>query len=245
MVFAQAPFRSVAEIIRRNCIAAGLVLAALCIAGAAQAHGVTGGDAAFMSNSEGLQFWPWLYLGAKHMVTGYDHLLFLIGVVFFLYRMRDIALYVTMFSIGHSVTLLGGVLGGIHLSPYIVDAIVGLSVVWKALDNLGAFRGLRHYDTRVAVLAFGLVHGFGLATTLQDFSLSADGLIGNIIAFNLGVEFGQILALMLILAAITAWRARPGFARQAVGANVVLMALGFALMQYQLAGYFLVGEGSA
>ncbi|MBF9033198.1 HupE/UreJ family protein [Rhodobacterales bacterium HKCCE2091] len=218
---------------------AALLLLFSLAAGPAAAHGVAGGDAEWMAGASGLAVGPWLYLGAKHMVTGYDHLLFLAGVVFFLYRLRDVALYVTMFSIGHSLTLLFGVLGGLHLSPYLVDAVVGLSVVWKALDNLGAFRGLRHYDTRAAVLGFGLVHGFGLATKLQDVALSGDGLIGNILSFNLGVEIGQLIALSLILAAITLWRASPRFAGQAVAANVVLMALGFGLCFFQLGGYFI------
>ena len=218
-----------------------LALALCVVPGFAAAHGVADGDARFMAGSAGVDFWPWLYLGAKHMVTGYDHLLFLAGVVFFLYRLRDIAVYVTMFSLGHSLTLLLGVLGGIHMSPYLVDAVVGLSVVWKALDNLGAFRGVPHYDSRQAVLAFGLVHGFGLATKLQDVVLSQDGLIGRILAFNLGVEVGQILALVLILGVIAVWRQSTAFARQAVAANVVLMGLGFALTFSQLAGYFVMG----
>src|SRR5690606_24673785 len=120
-------------------------------------------------------------LGAKHMVTGYDHLLFLVGVIFFLHRLRDVALYVTMFSLGHSVTLLSGVLGQIHVSPHLVDAVIGLSVVYKALDNLGGFRTLfgAAPNPKLAVLGFGLVHGFGLATKLQDIQLSADGLVPN------------------------------------------------------------------
>lgn len=207
---------------------------------AAAAHGVEGGDASFIEKTTGLRIGPWLYLGAKHMVTGYDHLLFLAGVVFFLYKLRDIAIYVTLFSVGHSLTLLFGVLSGIHLSPYLVDAVVGLSVAWKALDNLGAFKGFTKYDSRWTVFAFGLVHGFGLATKLQDFSISNDGLIGNILAFNIGVEIGQMIALALILSAISAWRVTPGFSRQTVSANLILMTLGFGLFFYQLSGYIFV-----
>ncbi len=230
---------------RHATISLALTLLSILVPQVARAHGVEGGDAAFIEQTTGLKIGPWLYLGAKHMVTGYDHLLFIAGVVFFLYHLRDIALYVTLFSIGHSLTLLFGVLGGIHLSPYLVDAVVGLSVVWKALDNLGAFRGVRGYDNRGAVFAFGLVHGFGLATKLQDFSISQDGLIGNIVSFNLGVEMGQFIALALILSAITVWRAAPSFARQATNANIVLMPLGFALTFYQLAGYFIIERGAS
>ncbi|EPE62009.1 putative membrane protein [Exiguobacterium sp. S17] len=175
------------------------------------------------------------------MVTGYDHLLFLFGVIFFLYRLREVAGYVTMFAIGHSTTLIAGVLLGTHISSYLVDAIIGLSVVYKALDNLGAFRtwfGINP-NTRIAVLVFGFFHGFGLATKLQDFALSSDGLVANLLAFNVGVEIGQVLALSAILIAMGYWRRSGSFARNAFTANVVLMTAGFILTGYQLAGYFI------
>ena len=207
----------------------------------ALAHGVSGGDQAFLEESAGRQLLLFAYLGAKHMVTGYDHLLFLLGVVFFLYRMRDVGIYVTLFAVGHSVTLLLGVLGGFHVNPYIVDAIIGVSVVYKALDNLGAFKrwfGVQP-DTRAAVLVFGFFHGFGLATKLQDLSLSPDGLVPNMLAFNVGVELGQLLALAAILIVMGFWRRSPAFARQAFGANTLLMTAGFVLVGYQLTGYFI------
>jgi hypothetical protein len=138
------------------------------------------------------------------MVTGYDHLLFLFGVIFFLYRMRDTGSYVTMFAIGHSVTLLFGVLGNVSVSSYLVDAIIGLSVVYKALDNMGAYQCWFGFqpNTKAATLIFGLFHGFGLATKLQDFEMAPDGLVVNLIAFNIGVELGQLLALGAILIAM-------------------------------------------
>lgn len=205
----------------------------------ALAHGVTEGDALFIEQASGLQLLPFIYLGAKHMVTGYDHLLFLLGVIFFLYRMREVGIYVTLFAVGHSVTLLFGVLSETNVNPYIVDAIIGLSVVYKALDNLGAFRRWLGFqpNTKAAVLIFGFFHGFGLATKLQDFTLSEDGLVGNILAFNLGVEIGQMLALGGILILMNAWRRNHSFARQAFAANVVLMAAGFLLIGYQLTGF--------
>jgi hypothetical protein len=222
-------------------VSLALLLPGLLLAGAAAAHGVAEDDKLFIEGSEGAQLIPFLYLGAKHMVTGYDHLLFLFGVIFFLYRMRDVGLYVTLFAIGHSSTLLFGVLSGTHVNPYIVDAIIGLSVVYKALDNLGAFKtvfGVQP-DNRAAVLIFGLFHGFGLATKLQDFSLASDGLVPNILAFNLGVEIGQLLALTGILIAMGFWRRTAAFGRQAFAANVVLMGTGFVLTGYQLAGFYL------
>jgi hypothetical protein len=214
-------------------------LLALGAAMAAHAHGVEGGDAEYLESVTGVQIFPLMYLGAKHMVTGYDHLLFLAGVIFFLYRLKDVALYVTLFAVGHSVTLLVGVLGGIRANPYIVDAIIGLSVVYKALENMGAFKrmGLR-IDSRFAVLAFGLAHGFGLSTKLQDLQLSSDGLVGNILAFNVGVELGQFAALALILIAFQLWRRTGSFYRGAYIANVLIMAAGLVLFGYQLTGYF-------
>ncbi|MGS1119868.1 HupE/UreJ family protein [Rhodanobacter sp. UC4436_H3] len=213
---------------------------ALVAVGVASAHGVTGGDKAFLEQSSGRQLLIFIYLGAKHMVTGYDHLLFLFGVVFFLYRVREVGAYVTLFAVGHSVTLLLGVLGGLHVNAYLVDAIIGLSVVYKALDNLGAFKRWFGFqpNTKAAVLIFGFFHGFGLATKLQDFELSRDGLVANILAFNVGVELGQLLALSAILIAMGFWRRSTAFSRQAFAANTVLMTAGFMLTGYQLTGYF-------
>jgi hypothetical protein len=204
------------------------------------AHGVTGSDQAFLVQSTGRQLIVFAYLGAKHMVTGYDHLLFLFGVVFFLYRMRDVGIYVTLFAVGHSVTLLAGVLGGLHVNAYLVDAIIGLSVVYKALDNLGAFKRWFGFqpNMKAAVLIFGFFHGFGLATKLQDFTLSADGLVPNMLAFNVGVELGQLLALGGILIAMGFWRRSAAFNRHAFAANTLLMTAGFVLIGYQLTGYF-------
>ena len=224
-------------------IAAALAVALVALAGPALAHGVQGKDAAFVAASSGPQPIAFLYLGAKHMVTGYDHLLFLLGVIFFLRRMKDVALYVSLFSLGHSITLLAGVLGKIHVNPFLVDAVIGLSVAYKAFDNLGGFRTTLGFqpDPKVAVLGFGLIHGFGLATKLQAMELSPSGLLVNLIAFNVGVELGQLLALAVILGGIVAWRARPNFNRQAILANGALMSAGFLLVAYQLAGFFLKG----
>src|SRR5262250_1856683 len=192
-------------------------------------------------SSAGAKIGPFLYLGAKHMVTGYDHLLFLVGVIFFLYRLKDVFLYVSLFTIGHSTTLLLGVLGGIHANAYIVDAIIGFSVVYKAFDNMDGFKRLFGFqpNTKIAVLLFGLFHGFGLATKLQEFSLSQNGLVANIVSFNVGVEIGQVLALTAVLIALSYWRTRDGFLRHAFVTNTALMTGGFILMGYQLAGYFL------
>src|SRR5688572_16274505 len=206
----------------------------------AAAHGVSKGDAQFVQANQGAAIGPYLYLGAKHMVTGYDHLLFLVGVIFFLYRLKDVFLYVSLFTIGHSITLLGGVLGGIHANPYIIDAIIGLSVVYKAFDNMDGFKLLfgAQPNTKLAVLVFGLFHGFGLATKLQELALTQEGLVANILSFNVGVEIGQAVALTAVLIALTYWRQRPGYMQHAFATNALLMAGGFVLVGYQLAGYW-------
>ncbi len=206
----------------------------------AAAHGVAEDDIGFIERNEGAQIVPFTYLGAKHMVTGYDHLLFLVGVIFFLYRLKDVGVYVTLFAVGHSVTLLFGVWESVPANPYLVDAIIGLSVVYKAFDNLGGFKRLLGFqpNTRAAVFIFGLCHGFGLATKMQEFKLSEEGLLVNILSFNVGVELGQVMALGLILIVLGYWRTSPGFLRHAAATNVALMAAGFMLMGYQLTGYF-------
>jgi hypothetical protein len=215
------------------------VLLAAAISAAASAHGISGDDQAFLINNPGAHIGPYIYLGAKHMVTGYDHLLFLAGVIFFLYRLRDVALYVTLFAIGHSTTLLLGILGGLHVSPYLVDAVIGLSVVYKAFENIDGFKALGWQpNTKAAVLIFGFFHGFGLSTKLQDLAISQDGLVTNMVSFNIGVEIGQFLALSVILIALNVWRASGSFMRHAFVTNVAIMSAGFMLMGYQLTGYF-------
>jgi hypothetical protein len=207
---------------------------------AAAAHGVSARDADFVQTITGMAIGPFLYLGAKHMVTGYDHLLFLVGVIFFLYRLKDVLLYVSLFTLGHSITLLGGVLGDVPANAHLIDAVIGLSVVYKAFENMGGFERLGFRpDTRAAVVVFGLFHGFGLATKLQELALPQNGLVANIVSFNIGVELGQFLALTAILIALTYWRTRVGFLAHAFATNTALMMGGFILMGYQLTGYMI------
>lgn len=204
------------------------------------AHGVSGRDAWFLQFIDGPAIGPFMYLGAKHMVTGYDHLLFLIGVIFFLYRLEDVVVYVSLFTLGHSLTLLLGVLGKVHADAFLIDAIIGLSIVYKAFENMGGFDRLLGFEpnARAAVMTFGLFHGFGLATKLQEFGISANGLVTNIVSFNVGVEIGQALALTAVLIAISYWRLRPGFLTHAFATNTALMTGGFILTGVQLVGYF-------
>ena len=217
-----------------------LLLLLVIVPAAAFAHGVSGRDAGFVAGAAGAHIGPFAYLGAKHMVTGYDHLLFLAGVIFLLLRLRDVAVYATLFAIGHSVTLLGAVLLELRANAYLVDAVIGLSVVYKGFENIGGFRELGwKLDPRGAVLGFGLVHGLGLATKLQELQLSRDGLVPNLIAFNVGVELGQIAALAVMVLLFALWRRSPRFDSAIRPSNVLLMTAGFVLFGYQLAGYLI------
>jgi hypothetical protein len=217
------------------------LLALLLFSTEAFAHAVTQGDKGYIMEITGVKLIPFLYLGAKHMVTGYDHILFLFGVVFFLYKLKHVAIYVSLFAIGHSTTMLAGVWFGWNVNSYIIDAIIGFSVVYKALDNLGAYQRWFGFqpNTKVATLIFGFFHGFGLATKIIEYNISKDGLLPNLLAFNVGVEIGQLLALGMILIAMSYWRKTPGFWRHAYSANVVMMSLGFMLIGYQLSGLIL------
>ncbi|WP_427832804.1 HupE/UreJ family protein [Agrobacterium pusense] len=218
-----------------------IAIVVLCLlAGTAAAHAVAAGDKGYIQEITGVNLIPFVYLGAKHMVTGYDHLLFLFGVIFFLYRLKHIGIYVSLFAIGHSTTMLLGVYYGWNVSAYLIDAIIGLSVVYKALDNLGAFQRWFGFqpNTKLATLIFGFFHGLGLATKILEYEIAQDGLVPNLLAFNVGVEIGQLIALTIILIGMSFWRKTPSFLRHAYAANVLMMTAGFVLIGYQLTGYF-------
>lgn len=218
------------------------LLALLALTGAANAHGVDTSDAGYIAEITGWNLLPYVYLGAKHMITGYDHILFLLGVIFFLYRMEHIGIYVSLFAIGHSTTMVLGVYFNWAISSYFIDAIIGLSVVYKALDNIGAFQRWLGFqpNTKAATLIFGLFHGLGLATKVLEYNMSEDGLLPNLIAFNVGVEIGQLLALATILIVMGFWRRTRSFWTLAYSANVAMMCAGFVLFGYQLVGLVVV-----
>jgi len=217
-----------------------VILAMLLSTGLAAAHAVAEGDKGYIQEITGVHLIPFMYLGAKHMVTGYDHLLFLLGVIFFLYRLQHIAIYVSLFAIGHSTTMILGVYYGWNVSSYLIDAIIGLSVVYKALDNLGAFQRWFGFqpNTKLATLIFGFFHGLGLATKILEYEIAQDGLLPNLLAFNVGVEIGQLIALAMILIAMGYWRRTASFWKHAYTANVLMMTAGFVLIGYQLTGFF-------
>jgi hypothetical protein len=220
-------------------VGALIIACVLLSAAAALAHDMSQANKTYVQSINGPAPVPFFYLGAKHMVTGIDHLLFLLGVIFYLYKLRDIVIYVTLFTIGHSTTLILGVLLGTGLDSSLVDATIGFSIVYKAFENMCGLQRLGlSINTKLAVLVFGLFHGMGLATRLQDLDAGKNGLLVNLISFNVGVEAGQVIALAIVVVLLNFWRATPSFARGAFGANMLLLGAGAALTIYHLAGYF-------
>lgn len=204
------------------------------------AHNVSAADAELIAGETGWHFLLYVWLGAKHMVTGYDHLLFLVGVIFYLRDLRTVAIFVSLFALGHSITLICGVLFGLGVNAFLVDAIIGLSVAYKGFDNLKGFDTLfgESPDERMAVFIFGLFHGLGLATKIQDLGIADDGLFANLVSFNLGVELGQMAALIVILIVLRALPAHSQGSRFGTLVNLGLVLAGFTLMGYQLTLYF-------
>ena len=212
-------------------------LFALLASGVVMAHGMSAEDQARALNAG---FMEYIELGAVHMLTGYDHLLFLFGVVFFLTRFSDIVRFITAFTVGHSITLVLATLYGLRANYYLVDAIIALTVCYKAFDNLGGFKRylqMKSPNLMWMVFAFGLIHGFGLSTRLQQLPLAEDGLVLRILAFNVGVEAGQIAALAIMLFLLSGWRRTESFKHFSRAANWLLMMLGVLLLLMQLHGY--------
>lgn len=201
------------------------------------AHGMSEADKAKALEAN---LWEYIELGARHMITGYDHLLFLFGVIFFLTRFKDIVKFITAFTIGHSITLIFATLYHIQASYLLIDAVIALTVMYKGFENLDGFK--KYFNVKVPnllwmVFAFGLIHGFGLSTRLQMLPLAEDGLILRILAFNVGVEFGQIAALGIMLLVLSGWRKTASFTKFSNAANSLLIFVGFLLLLMQLHGY--------
>ena len=206
---------------------------------AALAHGISDADRQRMLDGGYLQY---LGLGASHMLTGYDHLLFLFGVVFFLASFKDVVKFVSIFTLGHCITLIFATYFKITWNYHLIDAIIAISVMYKAFDNNGGFQ--KHFQMASPnllwmVFGFGLLHGFGLSTRLQQLPLGDDpmAMLGRILSFNVGVELGQVAALVVMVGALSLWRHRPSFKRFAYMANLGLLYAGVYLLFMQLHGY--------
>ncbi len=206
----------------------------------AEAHEVNKEDILKMQALAGAQLGHYIWLGTKHMVTGYDHLLFLLGVIFYIVRLRDVLILVSLFALGHSVTLISGVFFGWSVNPYLIDAIIGFSVVYKGVDNLGGLTTLfgERPQEKIVVFAFGLFHGLGLATKLQTLAVRDHGLLANLLAFNIGVELGQIVALLFALCLLNYVPMLRDNRTVATTVNIAIVAAGIALIAYQLNQYF-------
>ena len=205
----------------------------------AVAHGISEADRQSMLDGGYLRY---IGLGASHMLTGYDHLLFLFGVVFFLTTFKDVAKFVTVFTIGHCITLIFATYFKITWNYYLVDAIIAISVIYKGFDNNGGFQRffeMKSPNLLAAVFGFGLLHGFGLSTRLQQLPLGNDGteMLLRILSFNVGVELGQIAALVVMVTVLAAWRQKPSFRRISYAANLALICAGVYLLFTQLHGY--------
>ena len=203
----------------------------------AMAHGIHGSQLKAM-NAGGPMAYFWA--GAVHMLTGYDHLLFLFGVMFFLTSFRDIVTFITAFTIGHSITLIAATLYGVQANSYLIDAVIAVSVIYKGFDNLDGFRrwfGITPPSLLGLVFGFGLIHGFGLATRLQAIGLPDDGLIPRLLAFNVGVEVGQIGALVVMTAVLAIIRRSQSLAPFTAIANTFLVIAGSLLFLMQMHGY--------
>lgn len=219
--------------------ATGPLLAILLASAPSYAHGISEADKQAMLDGGYLQY---VWLGATHMLTGYDHLLFLFGVMFFLTTARDILKLVTAFTVAHSITLIGATFAGVTANYYLIDAVIALTVCYKGFDNVDGFKsylGTRAPSILGMVFVFGLIHGFGLSTRLQQLPLGDKGLemLGRIVSFNAGVELGQLAALLGMMLVLAAWRRRPSFPRFSRVANHALILVGFLLFLMQLHAY--------
>jgi len=201
------------------------------------AHGVSDADQAILANGGLLAY---ILVGAKHMVTGYDHLLFLAGVIFFLKDFKDIVRFITVFTIGHSITLTGATYLGIRADEHLIDAVIALSVLYKGFENLGGFDKLKVKSPNLLLMVFlfGLIHGFGLSTRLQSFDMGNTQFLAKILCFNVGVELGQITALIPIVFLITRWRKLKSYDAFYKAVNTYLVIAGVGLFFWQLYGYF-------
>ncbi len=207
-----------------------------CTASLAYAHGMSEAEKQTILEGGNLQF---MKIGATHMLTGYDHLLFIFGIVFFLNNYMDVVKTITAFTIGHSITLVAATLMQVTVNYFLIDAVIALSVCYIGYENLGGFRKLfdKSPDFTWAVFIFGLIHGLGLSTRLQQLPLGDEGIVWRILSFNLGIELGQIFALCLMITLLFRWRHAPFFLRVGTFSNNGLIIAGVFLFLMQMHGY--------
>ena len=202
----------------------------------AHAHGMSEAEKQTILQGGNLHF---LKIGATHMLTGYDHLLFIFGIVFFLTTFMDVVKAITAFTIGHSITLVTATLMGVTVNYFLIDAVIALSVCYIGYENIGGFRKFFEKSPNLiwAVFIFGLIHGLGLSTRLQQLPLGEEGIVWRILSFNLGIELGQIAALCLMVAVLFKWRHTKSFLQISSVSNNGLIYAGAFLFLMQIHGY--------
>ena len=214
-----------------------LALAAMLIIGQALGHGMSEAEKLSIIEGGNLRY---MWLGATHMLSGYDHLLFVFGIIFFLTSFKEIVKYITAFTVGHSVTLIYATFNGIQINYFLIDAVIGLSVSYIAFTNLDGFKrvlGIKAPSLLVMITALGLIHGLGLSTRLQQLPLNQDELLLNIISFNIGIEAGQVFALAIMLLFLSGWRKASSFKPFSLFSNYALIFAGGLLFLTQMHGY--------
>lgn len=204
------------------------------------AHGISEADKKAMLEGGYLKY---IWLGATHMLTGYDHLLFIFGVIFFLTTFKDIVKFISVFTLGHCITLIFATFFKITANYYLIDAVIALSVMYKGFENIDGFKKVFDWQPPSLlkmVFVFGLIHGFGLSTRLQQLPLGEDatGMLFRILSFNVGVEVGQIAALAAMLIFLSGFRQAAGWVKFAYAANTALIAGGIFLFFMQFHGYW-------
>ena len=208
----------------------------LLVTSLAYAHGMSEAEKQTILDGGNLQF---MKIGATHMLTGYDHLLFVFGIVFFLSTFMDVVKTITAFTIGHSITLITATLMGVTVNYFLIDAVIALSVCYIGYENIGGFRKFFEKSPNLiwAVFIFGLIHGLGLSTRLQQLPLGEEGIVLRILSFNLGIELGQISALCLMVALLFKWRHTQSFLQISTVSNNGLIVAGAFLFLMQMHGY--------
>ena len=214
-----------------------IVIFIMLVASQAFAHGMSEAEKLTILEGGNLRY---MWIGATHMLSGYDHLLFVFGIIFFLTRFKDIVKYITAFTLGHSITLIYATFNAIQINYFLIDAVIALSVCYIAFANLKGFEkylNVKSPNMMAMIFGFGLIHGLGLSTRLQQLPLSEDELLMNIISFNVGIELGQISALAVMLLLIAAFRKSHTFKSFTKAANSFLIIAGGYLFLTQMHGY--------
>jgi hydrogenase/urease accessory protein HupE len=182
-------------------------------------------------------FRSYLRLGVEHILTGYDHLLFLFGLLLVCRRVKTVAAIVTCFTLAHSVTLALAALDVVSLPPRLVESLIAASIVFVGVENI--VRGEEPRGRSVLTFGFGLVHGLGFAGALRETGLGTFGtsIVGPLLGFNLGVELGQLVVSAVLFGLLWRLRRIPAFERRGTrAASAVVAAAGLVWLVGRASG---------